>query len=68
MYLWPEIAAGAIRLGYVNAGGLRTRYVEAGDASAREAVVFIPGTGGILKPLRATCCRTPRISGPSRST
>lgn len=49
MYLWPEIARGSISLGFVQAGPIRTRYVEAGDSSAREAVVFIPGTGGHLE-------------------
>lgn len=49
MFLWPEIAAGTIRLGYAQAGPVRTRYVEAGDATATEAVVFIPGTGGHLE-------------------
>lgn len=49
MFLWPEIARGSIRLGYVQAGPIRTRYVEAGDTGAREAVVFIPGTGGHLE-------------------
>ena len=49
MFLWPEIANGSLRLGFVNAGNIRTRYVEAGDHEAREAVVFIPGTGGHLE-------------------
>ena len=49
MFLWPEIASGTIRLGYVQAWPVRTRYVEAGDPSADEAVVFIPGTGGHLE-------------------
>ena len=49
MHLWPEIARGDIRLGYVDAGGVRTRYLESGDASADEAVVFVPGTGGHLE-------------------
>jgi 2-hydroxy-6-oxonona-2,4-dienedioate hydrolase len=49
MFLWPEIASGTLRLGYVQAGPVRTRYVEAGDPSADEAVVFIPGTGGHLE-------------------
>ena len=49
MYLWPEIASGALRLSYVDAGGIRTRYVEAGNPSADEAVVFVPGTGGHLE-------------------
>jgi len=49
VFLWPEIARGAVRLGYADAGGVRTRYVEAGDPSASEAVVFIPGTGGHLE-------------------
>jgi len=31
MYLWPEIASGALRLSYVDAGGIRTRYAEAGN-------------------------------------
>jgi 2-hydroxy-6-oxonona-2,4-dienedioate hydrolase len=48
-FLWPEIANGSVRLGFVNAGGLRTRYVEAGDASADEAVIFVHGTGGHLE-------------------
>lgn len=49
MYLWPEIADGSLRLGFVDAGGVRTRYVEAGDARADEAVLFIHGTGGHLE-------------------
>ena len=49
MFLWPEIASGSLRLDFVDAGGVRTRYVEAGDAGAREAVLFIPGTGGHLE-------------------
>lgn len=49
MYLWPQLAAGTMRLGYVQAGLVRTRYIEAGDPSASEAVVFIPGTGGHLE-------------------
>lgn len=49
MFLWPEIASGTLRLGYVDAGPVRTRYVEAGDPDAHEAVVFIPGTGGHLE-------------------
>lgn len=49
MFLWPEIANGTVRLGFVNAGGIRTRYLEAGDAGADEAVLFIPGTGGHLE-------------------
>lgn len=49
MFLWPEIAAGRLRLDYADAGGVRTRFVEAGDRSASEAVVFIPGTGGHLE-------------------
>lgn len=49
MFLWPEIASGTVRLGYVQAGPVRTRYVETGDPTAREAVVFIPGTGGHLE-------------------
>lgn len=49
MFLWPEIASGTVRLGYVDAGPVRTRYVEAGDTAAREAVLFIPGTGGHLE-------------------
>lgn len=49
MYLWPEIAKGSVRLGYVQAGPIRTRHVEAGDPHAKEAVVFIPGTGGHLE-------------------
>ncbi len=49
MFLWPEIAKGTVRLGYVRAGPIRTRYVEAGDPDAREAVVFLPGTGGHLE-------------------
>lgn len=48
-FIWPEIARGTIRLGYVNAGGIRTRYVEAGDPDADEAVIFIHGTGGHLE-------------------
>jgi pimeloyl-ACP methyl ester carboxylesterase len=46
VYLWPEIASGALRLSYVDAGGIRTRYAEAGNPSDDEAVVFVPGTGG----------------------
>lgn len=49
MFLWPEIAAGSIRLSHVDAGPVRTRYVETGDPNADEAVVFIPGTGGHLE-------------------
>lgn len=49
MFLWPELARGTVRLGYVDADGIRTRYLEAGDASADEAVVFIHGTGGHLE-------------------
>lgn len=49
MFLWPEIASGSLRLGYVHAGPVRTRYIEAGDSSDTEAVVFIPGTGGHLE-------------------
>lgn len=49
MYLWPEIAKGSLRLSYVDAGGIRTRYAEAGDASADEAIIFVPGTGGHLE-------------------
>ena len=49
MYLWPEIAKGTVRLGYAQAGPVRTRYVEAGDPYAKEAVLFIPGTGGHLE-------------------
>lgn len=49
MYLWPQLASGTIRLGYVQAGEIRTRYIEAGDPAAAEAVVFIPGTGGHLE-------------------
>jgi len=48
-FLWPEIANGSIRLGFVSAGGLRTRYVEAGDAGSDEAVIFVHGTGGHLE-------------------
>ncbi|HMO74973.1 MAG TPA: alpha/beta fold hydrolase [Sphingopyxis sp.] len=49
MFLWPEIARGTVRLGYVDAGPVRTRFIEAGDPLAKEAVVFIPGTGGHLE-------------------
>lgn len=49
MYLWPEIANGTVRLGYIQAGPVHTRYIEAGDPDAKEAVVFIPGTGGHLE-------------------
>ena len=48
-FLWPEIAAGELSLGFVDAGGVRTRYVEAGDAGADEAVIFVHGTGGHLE-------------------
>jgi len=48
-YLWPEIANGTVRLGFIDAGGVRTRYVEAGDPTADEAVVFVHGTGGHLE-------------------
>lgn len=48
-FIWPEIAKGTIRLGYVDAGGIRTRYVEAGDPDADEAVIFVHGTGGHLE-------------------
>jgi 2-hydroxy-6-oxonona-2,4-dienedioate hydrolase len=49
MFLWPELASGKVKLDYVQAGSIRTRYLEAGDTTAREAVVFIPGTGGHLE-------------------
>jgi 2-hydroxy-6-oxonona-2,4-dienedioate hydrolase len=49
MFLWPEIASGAIRLSYVQAGPIRTRFVETGEKGAREAVLFIHGTGGHLE-------------------
>lgn len=49
MFLWPEIANGSVSLDFVQAGEIRTRYVEAGDRASREAVVFIPGTGGHLE-------------------
>jgi 2-hydroxy-6-oxonona-2,4-dienedioate hydrolase len=49
VFLWPEIAAGSLSLGHVDAGGVRTRFVEAGDLSAREAVIFVHGTGGHLE-------------------
>ena len=49
MFLWPELARGAMRLGYVDAAGIRTRYIESGDRQADEAVVFIHGTGGHLE-------------------
>jgi len=49
MFLWPELARGAVKLDYVDAGGIRTRYIQAGDASAAEAVIFIHGTGGHLE-------------------
>lgn len=47
--IWPELADGSLRLGYVDAGGIRTRYIEAGEADAEEAVVFVHGTGGHLE-------------------
>ena len=49
MYLWPTIANGSLRLGFVQAGPIRTRFVEAGDITAKRAVVFIHGTGGHLE-------------------
>lgn len=49
MHLWPDIANGSVRLGFVQAGPVRTRYVEAGDPAAEEAVVFLHGTGGHLE-------------------
>jgi 2-hydroxy-6-oxonona-2,4-dienedioate hydrolase len=49
MFIWPEIANGKIRLDFVMAGPIRTRYIEAGSGADREAVVFIPGTGGHLE-------------------
>ena len=49
VHLWPQIANGALRLGFVDAGGVRTRYVESGDVSADEAVIFVHGTGGHLE-------------------
>ncbi|CAN5185782.1 alpha/beta fold hydrolase [soil metagenome] len=48
-YLWPEIANGTVRLGFIDAGGVRTRYVEAGDPDSDEAVIFVHGTGGHLE-------------------
>lgn len=48
-FLWPEIANGSLRLGFVDAGGIRTRYVEAGDTDADDAVIFVHGTGGHLE-------------------
>lgn len=48
-YLWPEIANGAVRLGFIDAGPVRTRYIEAGGSTADEAVVFVHGTGGHLE-------------------
>ncbi|WP_082545359.1 MULTISPECIES: alpha/beta fold hydrolase [unclassified Sphingomonas] len=48
-FLWPELAAGRIRLDHVDAGGVHTRYVEAGDRDADEAVIFVHGTGGHLE-------------------
>jgi 2-hydroxy-6-oxonona-2,4-dienedioate hydrolase len=49
MLLWPELASGTYRLGYVQAGPIRTRFIEAGPSSDDEAVLFIPGTGGHLE-------------------
>ncbi len=49
MNLWPTIANGSVRLSFVQAGPVRTRYVEAGDSEAKEAVVFLHGTGGHLE-------------------
>lgn len=49
MFLWPELARGIVRLGYVDADGVRTRYLEVGDPGSDEAVVFIHGTGGHLE-------------------
>ncbi|MEQ8936892.1 MAG: alpha/beta fold hydrolase [Amphiplicatus sp.] len=48
-FIWPEIAAGAVSLGFIDAGGVRTRYLEAGDTGADEAVIFVHGTGGHLE-------------------
>lgn len=48
-FIWPEIAKGEVRLGFVDAGGVRTRYVEAGTIDSDEAVIFVHGTGGHLE-------------------
>jgi len=48
-FLWPEIANGSLRLGFVQAGSVKTRFVEAGDPEADEAVIFVHGTGGHLE-------------------
>lgn len=48
-FLWPEIASGSIRLGYVHAGAVNTRHLEAGNAHSDEAVIFVHGTGGHLE-------------------
>lgn len=47
--IWPTLATGQLKLGYVDAGGIRTRYIEAGDPDAEEAVLFVHGTGGHLE-------------------
>lgn len=48
-FIWPEIAKGTVKLGFVDAGGVRTRYVEAGNLASDEAVIFVHGTGGHLE-------------------
>lgn len=48
-HIWPTVSRGSFRLDYVVAGGLRTRFIEAGDPKAKEAVVFVHGTGGHLE-------------------
>ena len=48
-FIWPEIAKGSIRLGFIQAGSVRTRYIEAGDPDSDEAVIFVHGTGGHLE-------------------
>lgn len=45
--LWPELADGQFRLGYIDAGAVRTRCLEAGDGE--EAIVLLHGTGGHLE-------------------
>ena len=45
--LWPELAAGAFRMHYVDAGPVRTRCLEAGRGD--EAIVLLHGTGGHIE-------------------
>ena len=45
--LWPELAAGAFRMHYVDAGPIRTRCLESGGGEA--AIVLLHGVGGHLE-------------------